>query len=160
EEPPATLPSVTAEPTPTVTIPPPPPETDGEDNVAAAEFAKYYLRVLSAAFQAGDPAPVRALTHDSCGGCHNLIAFLEELEAAGQHVQGGEYLVSTAVAPGDTAGDVTVDVRYEIASGEVVDSSGDPVRELPAEPLTDAQLRVVRDATGWRTHGYRIVGAT
>lgn len=101
EEPPATLPSVTAEPTPTVTIPPPPPETDGEDNVAAAEFAKYYLRVLSAAFQAGDPAPVRALSHPECDSCGNLIAFLDELQAAEQRVEGAEYAVSLAVAPAD-----------------------------------------------------------
>jgi hypothetical protein len=159
EDPPVTLPTVTAEPTPTATVPPLPPEAKGDDNLAAAEFAKYYLNLVALSFQMADPQPLREHSFEGCGGCDNLIEAIEELRAVGHRVDGGDYSFVSVVAPQSDEGDFAVLIDYTRAASRVLGEGGDVVSSEPEVPATTSQMRVVREGERWVVYGYRIVTA-
>lgn len=112
------LPPVTAAPSPTPTsaqlaVPELPAEAQGEDAVAATAFTEYFLRtVVVGAGQTNDPTVLRLLASPECGTCVNLIAAAEAQAEAGQRLEGTNYIIEGAAAPGTTGPEYVVDVRY------------------------------------------------
>ena len=158
DDPPAALPSLTSTATPSATVPPLPPEAQGDDAVAAAEFAKYYLQLVESAYERADAGALRSLTDPGCEGCNILIGEVERLAAEGNMYRGGQYEIESAVAPGNNVPDYVVNIVYSRPAGQIVKtSSGEVVAEDPAVARADLQMRVVQRETQWKVFGLRTV---
>lgn len=151
---PAPLPSVpTASPTPAAL--PVPPEATPESAEGAAAFARYYMAVLTKAFQDADATQLRTLSDGACGGCNNFIGAVEGSAEANERTEGGEFNVVFAESPPVEDGDVIVELRYSRAAARIVTGDGTVRVELPPDPPLDAQMRLVRKDAGWVVMGLR-----
>lgn len=134
-----------------------PPEATPATAEGASAFARFYLELVNRAFKARDASAVRAVSHPECDACNNLISAIERPEPPGQSSEGGDYQVLLAATPGGQGEDVIVDLRYALAEGVVTDSSGAVIKRIPPNPGVDAQMRLIRGATGWTVRGFRNV---
>lgn len=142
---------------PTPVVLPLPSEAAAATPQGAAAFARYYLEVLGAAFQAADPSSLDELSAPGCGGCDALITSVRELQAEGRRRVGGEYIVKSVAAPPVEQGDVVVEIAYERAAGQVVDATGRVTASAAPVPPTNAQMRLLRNGNSWIVQGYRVL---
>lgn len=123
----------------------------------AAAFARYYLEVIGAAFASADPTQLEALSAPGCGGCDALIGSITELREQGRKRLGGDYIVKSVAAPPVERGDVILEIAYAREAGQVVDETGRVFASAPPVPVTNAQLRLIRQGMSWVVQGYRVV---
>lgn len=153
---PRTLPPVpSASPLPAVV--PMPSEAAAETPQGAAAFARYWFDLVNRAFAHGDSAELRLYSHPGCDGCNNLINAAEEETSPQERIEGGVFSVVFAEAPPVEAGDVMVDLRYALSELRVRATDGRVLRTTPGNPGIDAQLRLVREGSGWIVRGFRNV---
>ena len=151
---PPPLPSVAAA-SPTPVALPVPPEATPETPRGAAAFARFYMQVLTEAFQTADPTQLRSLSDPGCGGCNNFISAVEGSADAGERTEGGDFNVVFAEAPPVEDGDVIVELRYSRDAARVLTGDGSVRVEVPADPPLDAQMRLVRTGSSWIVMGLR-----
>lgn len=152
-----TLPPVTATPSPTAPETPElPPETEGDDADAATAFARYYLEtVVNDAYRTGDVTVMEALSDAECGGCNNALGQIAGFAERGELREGGSFTVVDAAAPADEPGDTVVELLVKEEASRLVGADGAVVDEQPAGSPVVAQLRVLRESSGWKVYGFR-----
>lgn len=153
---PRTVPPVPSA-SPSVSVVALPSEAAAETPEGAAAFARYFFEVVGAAFASADPAALQAVSAPGCGGCDALITSVKELQEQGRKRVGGTYVLKSVAAPPVEAGDVTLEISYERAAGQVVDASGRVYASAAPVPPTNAQLRLIRRGSSWVVQGYRVV---
>jgi len=131
-----------------------PPAARPATTVGASQFARFYLQVLSEAFNSGDVTQLKALSHPQCGTCNNFIQATMDEEAAGQRFEGGRYSVVSAEATSTVPGDALVDVFYQRAASSSTNRAG-RVERAPAEHRQLLQMRTLRNGSGWVARGIR-----
>jgi hypothetical protein len=134
-----------------------PPEAAAETPQGAAAFTRYYFDALNAAFATGDATQVKILSHPECDACNELISAIREEPAAGERISGGDYRVLFAESPPVASGDVVVEVRYALTEARVTRPDGSLIRTTAANPGINAQVRLIRQGTGWIVRGFRNV---
>jgi hypothetical protein len=134
-----------------------PSEAAADTPEGAAAFARYYLALMNKAFPEADATPVREVSDPGCGGCNNLIGAIEEPPAAGERVEGGEYVVDFAEAPPVEGGDVIVELRYSLTEVRVYGPDGRLLRRKDPVEDVDAQMRLLRRGASWVVAGFRNV---
>lgn len=112
---------------------------------------------MNAALKSGEVEELKALSYPGCGGCSNILAAIDQAQEAGERVRGAELLVEFAEAPAVRAGETLVDLRYQRAAGDIVDTHGNIVSTIAAEGPIDTQLRVRRSGSTWSVLGFRQV---
>ena len=142
-------------PSPTATALEVPPSAQATTPQGAAAFARYYLQVVTQAFNSNTTTQLRALSHPECGTCKNLAELTEKEAAKGRVYEGGAFLVDSAEATERAPGDAIVDVVYRRAPSTTRDGKGAVVdRDPGAEPAL-MQMRTLRSGDGWVVRAIR-----
>lgn len=111
-----------------------PPALERTDETGAIAAAEYFLDLFRYVMATGDTTEWDTVSATDCGFCENVRADAAEIYENGNRLVGGDF----ALEPGALAGfdDVllvhAVEFRYTSAAGQVVDSSGGPVRDIAA----------------------------
>ncbi len=129
------------------------------DAFGASAFARHYLALVDAAFEAGDPSAVIAVSDPGCGGCNSFIDGIRQDSPEGERYEGGTFDVRFAEAPPVADGDVVVDLQYVVTELKVYGPDGALLRTKPATAPTLAQMRLNRRGSGWVVRGFRNVEA-
>lgn len=98
----------TPSPSPTPSETGPPPEgkaTEGKlDAAGKAEIERTvstYLQALNNAYKTGKTADVRKLTHDKCGFCGDVLAYIDDVNGKGGRIEGCQTGKPESVTVGD-----------------------------------------------------------
>jgi hypothetical protein len=152
EGPAATLPPVTADPTPSATaageVPPAAQEATPE---GAAEFGRYFYETIDRAFKTLDTTELEAISAPECEVCQRYVTSIRGIAAEGQRVEGYDITVTEALAPGETGEAQTAQatVIYDSTLGRIVAASGEVVLEEPARTQVVSSLQLMRGEAGW-----------
>jgi hypothetical protein len=136
---------------------PMPSEAAAETPQGAAAFARYFFALVNEGLSTGDAAGVRAVSALDCGGCKNLIGAIEEPPKPGERIEGGLFTIQFAEAPPVDAGDVVVEITYEVTEVRVYAADGSLLRTTPAVKATNGQVRLVRQDGSWIVQGFRSI---
>jgi hypothetical protein len=155
DEPPSTLPPLTASPSPTAS--PTPTGIHEATPEGANAFTRCWFAELNAAFTSRDSSRLRLLSASDCDVCNNFAAAIDELARTDQRVSGGGItLLFVEVAPLEADGAI-VEIAYRRAASTRLDAQQRPVATGAPTPRQLAQVKLVRAASGWRFDALRLV---
>lgn len=152
EEPAAgpTLPPVTEAPSPTPEVEAVPGEAAEATPEGAAEFARFFYAEVARGFQTANPDLVSELSADDCQTCLQYIDSIQAVKEQGWRAEGGDFDILFAVAPaieGDTA---TVDVGWNFAPVNYLDTDGNVAETGPPVDGVEEQLTLARNGESWQ----------
>ncbi|SFL91493.1 hypothetical protein SAMN04488085_12236 [Geodermatophilus ruber] len=132
-----TLPSASAEASPTEAALPPlgpadlpmPDEARTQDAAGAEAFVRYYIDLINRTSTVMDAAPLREFS-DGCTECDRVATDTENDAAAGYHYEGGALTLTEIGRPLVRERTAEIPFRVDLAALTVVDQSDQPVPEL------------------------------
>jgi hypothetical protein len=116
---------------------------------AAAEFAKFFYAEIEQAFATKDPERIARLSLPSCRTCAAYVTSIKKLRDNGERLEGGQFKIKFAAAPGLENGKASVDVQWVYSGSIRYAANGSVIRRtasLPAEEEVD----LVSSGVGWR----------
>jgi hypothetical protein len=87
--------SPTPSPSPTIAAPALPAEAQGTSKAAAKAFVRHWIDVLNYAMNTGDTAELVDLADRSCSTCEAIANRIEDVYAAGGHLEGSGWRILT-----------------------------------------------------------------
>lgn len=157
DDPPSTLPPITATPSPTPTPVPTPTGINAATPEGANAFTRYWFAELNAAFTSRESARLRSMSSADCEFCNNFLVAIDNLRRDRQRVTGGTFQLFFVEAPPIEPDGVVLDIAYSRAASVRVDASDRPVASGAPNPKQLAQVKLVRAAGGWRFDALRLV---
>lgn len=152
EDPAATLPPVTATPSPTAAAGEVPDEATEPTPEGAAEFASYFAVAVPEAYKARDPELIRKLSAADCETCQRYINSIETITRRGADINDSYSVeVLDAVAPTLEPGAASTQVTLFLKIGDFVVTAPDG-SELAREAADDQVVQdfsLVRGPDGW-----------
>ncbi|MFP5219010.1 MAG: DUF6318 family protein [Actinomycetes bacterium] len=149
EEPPSTLPPVSASPSETAAAGEVPEEAQEATREGAAEFGRFFYETVEASFQDLDTKALRAISDPSCEVCQRYIDSIDGFAKAGQRVEGNDITIIDVVAAPVEGATASATVIYNSTAGRVVDGSGRVVLEEAARTNVVADMVLRRDGDSW-----------
>ncbi|MBA2508208.1 MAG: hypothetical protein H0V32_05820 [Nocardioidaceae bacterium] len=149
-----TAPSTSATPTGAPTVPAAAQEQTPD---GAAAFVQHYYETLEYSWSVMDSSPLRAL--GDCLSCANLAGTIDEVAAAGDHLEGGNIVVKS-VEPSSVSADGATTVNSLVSSAEqrIVGPDG-VTQEVLGQEQPDLQFFFDLTWTngGWAVTSIRII---
>ena len=103
-----------------------PEDARAENFVSASNFAKFFVQEYQRMFVERDPSLLNVLSGPDCEFCQSARDSFAQLEAAGQHREGGDVTIDPAAAVGGLQDDGTYSVTLPMSTGpsETLDAQG------------------------------------
>lgn len=106
----------------------------------AVAFAEFFIKTMDWGYASVSSAYMRHYFAASCKICDGLADGIDGIASKNQHVYGNRFTLSPAppvVAGGLNAAEYSVQMTYDVTSGEITDSRGLFVEGQPAVALTN-----------------------
>ncbi|HWH28565.1 MAG TPA: DUF6318 family protein [Mycobacteriales bacterium] len=151
DEPPSTLPKISASPSPSESAAGEVPEEAREATPeGAAEFVRFFYDRLEAAYAGPDPELVRPLVETSCEACARILRSLERLRKEQLQVDGHVIEVMDVVTPASQDSDkVVVTAVLRFSPYVERDARGTEVYSEPAAEQVVQDLELQRRRGAW-----------
>lgn len=149
-----TLASVAASPSPVANVPS---EAAGETPQAAEAFARFVFSEIERAFRTKNPELVSRLSLPACKSCKLYVDSIARLRDMNETLTGGDFDVTYAASPGESAGVTSVSVTYNFSGATRTDSGGKVIRKEPAARGIQDEVDLKRVSGEWRVAAIRRV---
>lgn len=141
--------------------PSPPPETEGNGEVAAEAFVKYYFAMYDYAVNSAETRHLQELALPSCAACEGITDAIRATAQNGGHIRGGTHDVRSvrvselggATGTKTYRGNATVFTTEQVIEGSGVDG----LDGTYPEGISRFSVLLTRDKDGWRFAEWRLL---